>query len=168
MANKTFSNWLASLAQATVAPGDLIPVVQGGVSKRAAAGQAGGLATLDANGMPLDASGTPIVAYGSNANGEYVRFADGTQICWGMVDLGNFTADGSKQAATITLPAAFVNPPKPAGSVIEGTNINGAAFYEQGGMDAPDGTTVRVAWRSSYGGASINATCRYVAIGRWK
>ncbi len=50
MANKTFSDWLASLAQATVAAGDLIPVVQGGVSKKAPAGQAGGLATLDASG----------------------------------------------------------------------------------------------------------------------
>jgi len=50
MANKTFPNWLASLAQATVAPGDLIPVVQGGVSKQAPAGQAGGIATLDTNG----------------------------------------------------------------------------------------------------------------------
>ncbi len=50
MANKTFSNWLASLAQAVVSPGDLIPVVQGGVSKRAPAGQAGGIATLDAAG----------------------------------------------------------------------------------------------------------------------
>ncbi len=50
MANKTFSNWLASLAQAAVSQGDLIPVVQGGVSKRAPAGQAGGIATLDAAG----------------------------------------------------------------------------------------------------------------------
>jgi len=50
MANKTFSNWLAGLAQASVSPGDLVPVVQGGVSKRAPAGQAGGIATLDAAG----------------------------------------------------------------------------------------------------------------------
>ena len=51
MANKTFSDWLASLAQATVQPGDLIPVVQGGVSKKAPAGQAGGLATVGAAGV---------------------------------------------------------------------------------------------------------------------
>jgi len=50
MANKAFSGWLASLAKATVQPGDLIPVVQGGVSKKAPAGQAGGLATVDADG----------------------------------------------------------------------------------------------------------------------
>ena len=51
MANKAFSDWLASLAQATAQAGDLIPIVQGGVSKKAPAGQAGGFATLDANGM---------------------------------------------------------------------------------------------------------------------
>ncbi len=41
---------ITSLPQTSLAAGDIIPVVQGGVSKKAPAGQAGGLATLDASG----------------------------------------------------------------------------------------------------------------------
>jgi len=41
---------------------DLVAIEQGGVSK----------------GLPASA----IVEYGSNANGNYVRFATGVQICW--------------------------------------------------------------------------------------
>jgi len=66
MANKTFSNWLASLAQATVVPGDLIPVVQGGVSKRASAGQANGLATLNGSGVLAQAGFVHAVGQGAS------------------------------------------------------------------------------------------------------
>jgi len=48
--NRGFADWVAALASAAVQVGDDVPIVQGGVSKRAAAGQAGGLATLDADG----------------------------------------------------------------------------------------------------------------------
>lgn len=41
-----------------------------------------------------------IVTRGSNANGEYVRFADGTQICWA-------TVTGGAALRTWTFPAAF-------------------------------------------------------------
>lgn len=67
MANKTFSNWLALLAQASVSPGDLIPVVQGGVSKKAPAGQAGGIATLDAAGKLAQPRRVLQVAVGSGS-----------------------------------------------------------------------------------------------------
>jgi len=49
--NKGFADWLANLTAASVQAGDQIPFVHGGVSKRAAAGQAGGLASLDASGV---------------------------------------------------------------------------------------------------------------------
>lgn len=46
-------------------------------------------------GMVSQAAGVPtgaVIERGSNANGEYVRFADGTQICWrGPVNIGAVT-----------------------------------------------------------------------------
>ena len=53
MANKTFPDFVAEVPQATVQPGDLIPVVQGGVTKKAEAGQPGGVPILDANGKVI-------------------------------------------------------------------------------------------------------------------
>lgn len=59
-------------------------------------------------GTVSQASGVPtgaIVERGSNANGEYTRFADGTQICFHLV---TFTqANTSTLQATWTFPAAF-------------------------------------------------------------
>jgi hypothetical protein len=51
-------------------------------------------------GVPTGA----IIERGSNANGEYVRFADGTQICW--VGLVVADAAGFK---TASFPASFIN-----------------------------------------------------------
>lgn len=67
-------------------------------------------------GVPTGA----VIERGSNANGEYVRFADGTQICWFSTDLGDPTAFGAgtfsdpyrSDAFAQTFPAAFVSAPK--------------------------------------------------------
>jgi hypothetical protein len=50
-----------------------------------AASGAGAFAYRDTIGTVSESSGVPtgaLIEQGSNANGEYVRFADGTQICW--------------------------------------------------------------------------------------
>jgi len=47
---KGFADWLAALESAAVQAGDDIPIIQNGVTKHAPAGQANGLATLDADG----------------------------------------------------------------------------------------------------------------------
>jgi len=55
-------------------------------------------------GIPTGA----IIERGSNANGEYVRFADGTQICWGSRSIA-FGSDTQVFTSYDTgLPAAFV------------------------------------------------------------
>ena len=73
-------------------------------------------------GVPTDA----IIQRGSNANGEFVRFADGTQICWvsSAVQEIATVSGGIHQSALdeINLPAAFVG--DYAGSVsVTGTTI---------------------------------------------
>lgn len=73
-----------------------------------------------------DVNGALIEA-GSNSNGSYVRFADGTQICWHTLNLGLITANGSgtrddpyrtntTTPAAWTYPAAFASTPVVAAS----------------------------------------------------
>jgi hypothetical protein len=60
-------------------------------------------------GTVSEASGVPtgaVIERGSNANGEYVRFADGTQICWGTAAVTSRAA-GSATIIDWTYPAAF-------------------------------------------------------------
>jgi hypothetical protein len=74
-------------------------------------------------GTVAQAGGKPtgaVIERASNANGDYVRFADGTQICTHAVDLGAITAVGSGSwadpyrtaaAPDWAFPAAFAAPP---------------------------------------------------------
>lgn len=58
----------------------------------------------ESGGVPTGA----VVERGSNANGEYVRFADGTQICW-VIRIINATVDaGTGVSINKTMAAAFV------------------------------------------------------------
>jgi len=54
--NRGFADWLASLAATNAQAGDHVPIVQGGVSKRTSAGQAGGIATLDGSNLVAQAT----------------------------------------------------------------------------------------------------------------
>ncbi|UYV37192.1 DUF2793 domain-containing protein [Rhodobacteraceae bacterium D3-12] len=68
-------------------------------------------------GTVSQSSGIPtgaVIERGSNANGEYVRFADGTQICTAKVS-HDFSSTGS---ALYTYPAAFAATPVGGGSLV--------------------------------------------------
>ncbi|MDZ5111873.1 MULTISPECIES: hypothetical protein [Pseudomonas] len=56
-----------------------------------------------ASGVPTGA----VMQRGSNSNGEFIRFADGTQICWGMYGMAHNGASLTPTGVTITFPAAF-------------------------------------------------------------
>src|SRR5690606_15722512 len=69
-------------------------------------------------GTVSQSSGVPtgaIIERGSNANGQYVRFADGTQICW--MTAGGIVTDIAlgpifrSAQVTVTFPAAFAEIP---------------------------------------------------------
>ena len=253
--DKKFSDWLTSLPVAQVAVGDLLPIVQGGVSKQAQAGthipildSSGKLAASDAylyrgfvafNGVDWDTlttagiykttdSGTgglnqppasykyghliihatddggvtqiyvphndsdPYVYvrilyagggvftswktlgayYGSNANGEYVRFADGTQICWSP----NFTASADSgtqtwQGLTIyyhttawAFPAAFIATPD---VYVGGNQANFPDLGRKAYNITPTGCNLAFSSLDSF--AANNIEFRFgLAIGRWK
>lgn len=117
-------------------------------------------------GVPTGA----LIERGSNTNGEYVRFADGTQICRHQragVDI-NISYAGLYRSApfTWTFPAAFVagatsaNGPQVFGGVLNGAGLSVNSPYGGRTTAADD---IRAA-----AGASITATpVHLTAIGRW-
>jgi len=111
--------------------------------------------------MPVS-DGAPIVESGSNADGEWTRWADGTQICY-------LTYSGTSRA-TNPLPISFFS----ADSVVVVTN-------QLGGSDAtvaydtdfpnPDKTVeISTIWRQQSNGAIMGSdrSAQSIVTGRWK
>jgi len=105
-----------------------------------------------------------LIERGSNGNGTFVRFADGTQICWSAVLASGAltTASGalftSAASVTWTFPAAFSVAP-----VVTGECGNTAAFLGVGPHSAVS-AAFRVLTTTSVGGG-YDATL--TASGRW-
>lgn len=116
-------------------------------------------------GTVSQASGVPtgaLIERGSNANGEYVRFADGTQICWAGILAVTDTED-----LTWTFPAAFAYPASPGRPAISGwvpATIGAPRILQIGGLTSGSSVAVRVlstAW------ARVAANVHLMAVGRW-
>ncbi|WP_421581141.1 hypothetical protein [Shinella sp. M31] len=114
----------------------------------------------DILGTVAQSSGIPsgaLVERGTNANGEYVRFADGTQICW----LRNVTVTAGS-AFTWTYPASFFSAATTSLSVV--SSSTGAARVA-GGLPAASSAAINL-WTSSTG-AEVSGGVNLVAVGRW-
>ncbi len=112
-------------------------------------------------GSVSETGGTPtgaLVERGENANGHYVRFADGTQICWASLTT---VASGP---LTWTFPAAFSGTPgtdiSPSASVVSNTvsRITSFADFTLNSLDIYTWTTA---------GAQTATPVRVTATGRW-
>lgn len=110
-----------------------------------------------------------IVERGSNGNGRYVRFLDGTQICWGnntqrysaTVQAGS--AGYHQGVGAPTYPAAFAGDlPAYIPYPVSPQSYYGGCFYDQVGTltQAPN----TYIWSPSN---AYTAQANYVAIGRW-
>ncbi len=105
-----------------------------------------------------------IVERGSNSNGEYVRWDDGTQVCWD-------TCLGERTAATIpwTYPAAFIDPIR-GGQLWPSRSHPLSVISWSGIMARTQHTTQQVctALDSTIDHGSLASQFIYIAIGRWK
>lgn len=103
-------------------------------------------------GVPTGA----IIQRGSNANGEFVKYADGTLICY------NNNLATPSQGFTWTFPAAFVEGGEPAvvGIVLTALNRVTTNFGS-----TPTGVEIYV--HVSDTGSASNLPTRQIAIGRW-
>ncbi len=102
-------------------------------------------------GMPTGA----IIERGSNANGEYVRFADGTQICRNV----GLTSSGSASAQWY-MPASFVDT-----KYVSGCFARAAAPYTATSSAKGVASFAFDAWSMS--GFRVVIGVELVAIGRW-
>lgn len=112
-------------------------------------------------GIPTGA----VIESGSNANGEYIRFADGTQICWsptlGFGAVTTVSGSGYRSGdATFTFPAVFVNSSK---VMVSGQTSSTARWMAL----QLAGTTSVVARLLSFTSFAGSETGRILAIGRW-
>lgn len=108
-----------------------------------------------------------IIERGSNSNGEYVRFADGTQICWSPIIVDNTAsitiaaAGGFRGNATgWTFPASFST--TPVVSCFSRTSNNLIL-----GLRVLNSTTVQPDYWAATSNASVGAGYQAIAIGRW-
>lgn len=154
--------------------GDAVPVAAGGTgattptTARAALGlgSAALMATLG-TAVSGGASGA-IIEKGSNANGAYIRFADGTQICWIRFSFANqtVTQTGSIFRGPSTLvgnfPAAFSDTPA---VMPGGTSGAGGGWIAQ---DIYQSATSWGYWSTRHAVSDGNAgVISLIAIGRW-
>lgn len=118
-------------------------------------------------GTVSQASGVPtgaIIERGSNANGEYVRYADGTQICWVRnLPLDITTAAGSlfRGLVTWTFPAAFVS------SFPVFASSNSGSNHSEWGGNATGASFTSTALRAMGVASRTGSTVDGFAIGRW-
>lgn len=113
-------------------------------------------------GVPTGA----VIEQGSNANGSYVRYADGTQICFANVSFGlqsiNTAFFGGFRSTGLvwTLPASFSSAP---------TTSAWAAGIEAFGMCAASTSTsaIIVVFTSVSTQGSASRSAQIVTIGRW-
>lgn len=112
-------------------------------------------------------SGVPtggIIERGSNADGEYVRYADGTQICvnYNVGSQSTTTLIGviyrATNATTWTYPAAFAVSP-----VVSGNADDNLARWVS--FDPPSTTSVAYRQINAVTGTSVRT--RVIAVGRW-
>ncbi|NKX75989.1 hypothetical protein HGG73_17795, partial [Rhodobacteraceae bacterium R_SAG3] len=116
--------------------------------------------------------GTPtgaVIERGSNANGEYVRFADGTQICTRSVSLGTRSSTSESGGLYRSDTFAFGLPAVFAPSTTVGASLGGDLF-PNGILHAVSANTsqwsVRMGAPSSF--ASLNCgDIVLTAVGRW-
>lgn len=141
----------------------------GNAATRTALGSTGALYSRDSIlGTVSQSDGIPtgaIIERGSNANGEYVRYADGTQICWGVSFMTTDTAYGttglyySVYPALTTLPASFVDASYRITAAATSTNIL------PGGAVPDSGSAFRITGMYSANASVIGV--HWMAIGRW-
>jgi len=164
-ANQLFADWvtgdLITATKLNQMKNDLIPWAQ--------LGQPNGPALLDSAGMVLDGSGVKIIEYGSNANGSYIRFADGTQICWRSVTI---TVDGLStgwyKALGVAFPAAFIDNAWRAAATFSGFPVAGSNIGQKLSVENRSPTAFDVVLGFTSTPLSGIQTVDLVVIGRWK
>lgn len=121
-------------------------------------------ATDDVHDLVSD--GKIIQESGAGSNGRYVRFADGTQICYHTIDYGDIA---------MTAPyGGFFRPYNNLNWVYQAGFVDAPCVFISGNSDASLGyvdsaSSSAITWRPlRHTADTVNVTARLTAIGRWK
>ena len=138
------------------------------VQNPASTGIANGIATLDSDGR-LTAAQTAITT-GNNANGTWIRFPDGTQICTKTVSVSMAinTAEGSLYYGTRTTLGDFAMPftEAPAESVLQTTGPS-ALLDVTRDITASSAGSINL-YKSTVTNQTVSYSIHVIAIGKWK
>lgn len=104
-----------------------------------------------------------IIERGSNANGDYTKFADGTLVCFSSIVTAAAAAGGGSSSKTITFPTAFV---AGSGPVLTYSIASGAPALYDIGFYGHSGTGYTVSFVNRHT-AAASITVHVIAHGRW-
>ncbi|MBF8793495.1 hypothetical protein IRZ70_11835 [Pseudomonas monteilii] len=177
--NDIANQWGSTLAGlGSVSTENVVPVAKGGTGGTTPATARSGLglkaaAVADIVGNVSQSGGVPtgaIIERGSNANGEYTKYADGTMECWMSINVTDQAIDtvyagGVYQGTrTWSFPSSFIGTP----TVIAGSFRWGSAASWASIAGAPSGSTVTLRgfdMVSRAAGTVVQISAK--AIGRW-
>lgn len=130
-----------------------------------------GITTPKLDAVDLELGSVNVVERGSNANGEYVRFADGTQICRMRITVTDQAIDsvyGSlfQGTRTWTFPAVFSTPVDLAAACGSFKWGSGAAWSGHAGTSSGSAVILRGGDTSSRPVGTATEISA-IAIGRW-
>jgi hypothetical protein len=135
---------------------------------------------IDSNDISVSQTGSDIqlnlkdaVESGSNANGNYIKYGNGTMICWATksATMGAWSSAGSLYQASntsnITFPQTFYS--KPVLNIQIDYTDSGfwQAWFGRSIYSTSEITYLQI-WRTATGNTGITFTFDYIAIGRWK
>ena len=109
-----------------------------------------------------------LMEFGSNDNGNYIKFYDGTMICYGdkygTTALADYWSQFKRGQVSITFPQTFISTPS------VNVSVKNAETFAQLSMAADDittsGFTAKVFKPNSASSTGVNFS--YISIGKWK
>ncbi|WP_445572072.1 hypothetical protein [Pseudomonas sp. E102] len=149
----------------------VIPIAKGGTGN--ATGTATKLAAAAMVGTVSQSGGVPtgaIIERGSNTNGSFVKFADGTMICWHLASLGSIpvtNAAGGVVYSVAQLGLPFPFPFAGSPSVLISSISSGGLSWISMGSALPTSSSTQNYFVLAPVAATIAITVMMIATGRW-
>ncbi|WP_054886643.1 pyocin knob domain-containing protein [Pseudomonas sp. NBRC 111130] len=115
--------------------------------------------------VSTDPNQSALLEYGGNTNGRYLRFIDGTQICWSWQIPSNSVAPNAFADVNWTMPMPFVD----TGYSIQASSQPTQNWDFYGVVGAYNRATGSITMRLRNGASSAQQfLCDITAIGRWR
>lgn len=125
-------------------------------------------------GRRMTVGANEVISSGSNNNGMYTKFYDGTLICWNRhIPLGKLNANGGgswgyphyTQAVTWTFPQAFRYLP----SVVVSAKVKGTTgIAKYGDVKTGEVQGIEIIRANGAGSSNVDVAVSAIAIGKWK